>query len=68
MLKEISLVSFLIFICILFIIKPSESKIQPNLECDRKLWRRHSLRINPSESDNYQTTQRNLNQFNDRVR
>ncbi|CAH8473174.1 unnamed protein product [Schistosoma mattheei] len=46
--------------------KPSESKIQPNLECDRKLWRRHSLRINPSESDNYQTTQRNLNQFNDR--
>ncbi|VDO75832.1 unnamed protein product [Schistosoma mattheei] len=24
------------------------------------------MRINPSESDNYQTTQRNLNQFNDR--
>ncbi|CAI2723756.1 unnamed protein product [Schistosoma spindalis] len=46
--------------------KPSESKIQPNLECHRELWRRHSLRINPSESDNHQTTQRNLNQFNDR--
>ncbi|CAH8445830.1 unnamed protein product [Schistosoma rodhaini] len=48
--------------------KPSESKIQPNLDYHKELWRRHSLRINPSESDNYQATQRNLNQFNDRVR
>ncbi|CAH8445801.1 unnamed protein product [Schistosoma rodhaini] len=46
--------------------KPSESKIQPNLDYHKELWRRHSLRINPSESDNYQATQRNLNQFNDR--
>ncbi|CAH8461280.1 unnamed protein product [Schistosoma turkestanicum] len=45
--------------------KSSESKLQSNLDYHKELWRRHSLRVIPSEFDTHQTMQRNVDHFND---